>query len=132
MWKASNKLCINSPKQHPDEAADTSHLLTFDVCDVQQQRQLQLKLEAHGRYITQLIEQQSLQQRLKQQVHTNPEMLAALGRHSQLLDTYNANAQALSSAQTSAEQTHFMPTSGSSSSRQMLDNAGKSCMLSPR
>lgn len=91
---------------------------------VQSQRQLQLSLEAHGRYITSLIEREGLQHRLL------PHMVAAaapgLARSVPALAAL-AGIPPGSSAQTSDQQTHYMPLSASGASDfspQQLLNGG--------
>ena len=73
----------------------------------QSQRQLQLSLEAHGRYITSLIEREGLQHRLL------PQLVAAanpsLARTVPALAALTASIVQGSSAQTSDQQTHYMP-----------------------
>lgn len=74
---------------------------------MQSQRQLQLSLEAHGRYITSLIEREGLQHRLL------PQLVAAahpsLARTVPALAALTGAAAQGSSAQTSHQQTHYMP-----------------------
>ena len=74
---------------------------------LQSQRQLQLSLEAHGRYITSLIEREGLQHRLL------PQLVAAanpsLARTVPALAALTASIAQGSSAQTSDQQTHYMP-----------------------
>ena len=81
---------------------------------MQSQRQLQLSLEAHGRYITSLIEREGLQHRLL------PQLVAAAGpslaRTVPGLAALAASMPQGSSAQTSDQQTHYMPVSGSGAS----------------
>lgn len=81
---------------------------------LQSQRQLQLSLEAHGRYITSLIEREGLQHRLL------PQLVAAAGpsiaRHVPALAALAASMPQGSSAQTSDQQTHYMPLSASGAS----------------
>lgn len=91
---------------------------------LESQRQLQLSLEAHGRYITSLIEREGLQHRLL------PQMVAAAGPG--LARSVPALAAVTgippgSSAQTSDQQTHYMPLSASGASDfspQQLLNGG--------
>jgi len=81
---------------------------------LQSQRQLQLSLEAHGRYITSLIEREGLQHRLL------PQLVAAaapsLARTVPALAALAASMPPGSSAQTSDQQTHYMPLSASGAS----------------
>lgn len=81
---------------------------------LQSQRQLQLSLEAHGRYITSLIEREGLQHRLL------PQLVAAanpsLARTVPALAALTASIAQGSSAQTSDQQTHYMPLSLSGAS----------------
>lgn len=80
---------------------------------MQSQRQLQLSLEAHGRYITSLIEREGLQHRLLPQLvaAANPSLARTVPALAALT---GAIAQG-SSAQTSDQQTHYMPLSASGS-----------------
>ena len=81
---------------------------------LQSQRQLQLSLEAHGRYITSLIEREGLQHRLL------PQLVAAaapsLARTVPALAALAASMPPGSSGQTSDQQTHYMPLSASGAS----------------
>lgn len=81
---------------------------------LQSQRQLQLSLEAHGRYITSLIEREGLQHRLL------PQLVAAAGpnlaRTVPALAALAASIPQGASAQTSDQQTHYMPLSASGAS----------------
>ena len=81
---------------------------------MQSQRQLQLSLEAHGRYITSLIEREGLQHRLLPQLvaAANPSLASTVPALAALT---GALAQG-SSAQTSDQQTHYMPLSASGAS----------------
>ncbi|KAL3156641.1 hypothetical protein ABBQ38_000924 [Trebouxia sp. C0009 RCD-2024] len=74
---------------------------------LESQRQLQLSLEAHGRYITSLIEREGLQHRLLPQLvaAANPSLARTVPALAALA---GAVAQG-SSAQTSHQQTHYMP-----------------------
>ena len=78
---------------------------------LQSQRQLQLSLEAHGRYITSLIEREGLQHSLM------PQLVAAaapsLARTVPALAALAASMPPGSSGQTSDQQTHYMPLSAS-------------------
>lgn len=89
-------------------ACKLNHTCCYNApCILQSQRQLQLSLEAHGRYITSLIEREGLQHRLL------PQLVAAA--HPSLARTVPALAALTgavaqgTSAQTSHQQTHYMP-----------------------
>ena len=90
------------------------HPVASSAACVQSQRQLQLSLEAHGRYITSLIEREGLQHRLLPQLvaAANPSLASTVPALAALT---GAIVQG-SSAQTSDQQTHYMPLSASAAS----------------